>query len=219
MPGSCLKLGISPLLPPVLNTLDQCSSLLTTSDARCCFKYRRSSFSSQVSVWLYCLRSSHEFALFSQLGDLTQLVSGLDTKHGWQASGGNLSYNFCWNWAMRRTNRRCQCLVDTDTAKSSTPLCCMAQHQWKLSLHAIRSQQNSYRWDETLNTTPQNIWAILLVVCRPLPPNHLIPNEKSFLFVFSRWDVVCLCIHWAAVTTSFKTWTELHQRLVLLVIG
>jgi len=30
------------------------------------------------------------------------------------------------------------------------------------------------------------------VVCRPTPPNHLIPTEKPFLFLFSRWDVVCL---------------------------
>ena len=29
---------------------------------------------------------------------------------------------------------------------------------------------------------PTNIRAILLVVCRPLPPNHLIPTEKPFLF-------------------------------------
>jgi len=60
----------------------------------------------------------------------------------------------------------------------------------KLSLHAIRSdlipRQKQYRWDETLNTTPKNIWAILLVVCRLLPPNHLIP------ILFPRWDVMCL---------------------------
>jgi hypothetical protein len=57
-------------------------------------------------------------------------------------------------------------------------------------------QQKPYRWDETLNTTPTNIWAILLVVCRLLPPNHLIPTEKLLLLVLSRWDVVCLFIHW-----------------------
>ena len=49
-------------------------------------------------------------------------------------------------------------------------------------------QQKLYRWDETSNTTPTNIWAILLV-CRLLPPNHLIPTEKFLLFLFSRWDV------------------------------
>jgi hypothetical protein len=67
-----------------------------------------------------------------------------------------------------------------------------ATHE-KLSLHAIRS---ATRWDETLNTTPTNIWAVLLVVCRLLHPNHLIPTEKLLLFLFSRWDVLCLCIHW-----------------------
>ena len=36
-------------------------------------------------------------------------------------------------------------------------------------------------------------------VCRLLPPNHLIRTENLFLFLFSRWDVVCLCIHWVAV--------------------
>ena len=31
-------------------------------------------------------------------------------------------------------------------------------------------QHESYRLDETLNATPNNTWAILLVVCRPMPP-------------------------------------------------
>jgi len=39
-------------------------------------------------------------------------------------------------------------------------------------------QQKSYRRDKTSNTAPTNIWAILLVVCRLLPFNHLIPIEK-----------------------------------------
>jgi len=43
-------------------------------------------------------------------------------------------------------------------------------------------QQKSYRWDETLNTTPTNIWATLLAVCRPLSPNLLIPIEKPSCF-------------------------------------
>jgi hypothetical protein len=60
-------------------------------------------------------------------------------------------------------------------------------------------EQKSYRRDETLNTTPTNVWAIL-VVCRLLPPNHLIPIEKLFI-LFSRWDVVCLCIHWMVQNT------------------
>jgi len=40
----------------------------------------------------------------------------------------------------------------------------------------------------SINTTLKNTRAILLVVCRLLPPtNHLIPTEKSlFLFLFSR---------------------------------
>jgi hypothetical protein len=54
-------------------------------------------------------------------------------------------------------------------------------------------QQKSYRWDEILNTTPQiseqNSWWL----CWLLPPFYLI--ENSFLFIFSRWDVVCLRIH------------------------
>ena len=32
------------------------------------------------------------------------------------------------------------------------------------------------------------------MVCRLLPPNHLIPTEKLLLFLFSRWGVVCLSI-------------------------
>jgi hypothetical protein len=55
-------------------------------------------------------------------------------------------------------------------------------------------QQKSYRQD--MNTTPKIIGALLLVVCwLLLPPSHLIPTEK-LLFLSSRWDVVCLCIHW-----------------------
>ena len=50
--------------------------------------------------------------------------------------------------------------------------------------------QELYWWNETLNTTPETIWAIILVVCRPLPPN-LIPTENH-----SPGGVLCLCIHW-----------------------
>ena len=64
------------------------------------------------------------------------------------------------------------------------------------------SLQKSYRWGGTLHTTPTNIWAILLVICRLLPPNHLIPTEKLLLLLFSRWDVVCLYIHLAAQNTK-----------------
>ena len=42
----------------------------------------------------------------------------------------------------------------------------------------LNPQQKSYIRDETMNTTPQNIRAILLVVCRLLPANHLIPTES-----------------------------------------
>ena len=63
---------------------------------------------------------------------------------------------------------------------------CHSTHE-KTSLHAVRSATKiRYRWNETLNTTPTNIWAILLVVSRLLPPNHLIPTEKLLLFLFSR---------------------------------
>ena len=56
-------------------------------------------------------------------------------------------------------------------------------------------KRKSYRWDEALNATPTNIKAILLVVCRLLPPNHLIPTEKPLLFLFLS-GMLCLCIHW-----------------------
>jgi len=66
----------------------------------------------------------------------------------------------------------------------------------KLSLHAIRSATKSYRWEKALDKPPKNTWAILLVVCRLLPPNPPpISTDKLLLFFFSRWDVVCLCIH------------------------
>ena len=57
-------------------------------------------------------------------------------------------------------------------------------------------QNNTDEAYETLNTTPTIPGHMLLVVCRLLPPNHLIPTEMLLLFLISRWDVVCLCIHW-----------------------
>ena len=43
----------------------------------------------------------------------------------------------------------------------------------------------------------------ILVVCRLLPPNHLIHWKCSYiLFLFSRWDFVCLCIHWVVQNTK-----------------
>ena len=61
-------------------------------------------------------------------------------------------------------------------------------------------------WDESLSTTPQNIWAVLLVVYRLLLSNHLIPTVKFLLFLSSRWDFVCLCIHWVVQNTT-TSWT------------
>jgi len=46
---------------------------------------------------------------------------------------------------------------------------------------------------------PHKYLSNTLGVCRLLPPNHLIPTKKLLLFLFSRCDVVCLCIHWVAV--------------------
>ena len=40
------------------------------------------------------------------------------------------------------------------------------------------------------------IWAIFLVVCRPLPPHW------KTSYIFSRWDVVCLYIHWVVQNTK-----------------
>ena len=74
-----------------------------------------------------------------------------------------------------------------------------------------------------MNTTPTNICAILLVVCRFLPPNYLIPTEKLFLFLFSRWDhhdVVCLCIHWVVQNTKqhpFLIHTSVYTICVLFL--
>jgi len=63
-------------------------------------------------------------------------------------------------------------------------------------------QNNTDEAYETLNTTPTIPGHMLLVVCRLLPPNHLIPTEMLLLFLFSRWDVVCLCIHWVVHNTK-----------------
>jgi hypothetical protein len=78
----------------------------------------------------------------------------------------------------------------------------------KWSLMQSDLQQKPYKWDETLITTSTNIWAIHLVVCRLLPPNHLPPTEKLHWFIISRWDVVCFWIHWLVQNT------KLHPFLI-----
>ena len=58
-----------------------------------------------------------------------------------------------------------------------------AQHSWNNNAHMQSDpQQTSYRWHETSNTTLTNIWAILMVVCRAMPPNDLIAAKLPFLF-------------------------------------
>ena len=93
-----------------------------------------------------------------------------------------------------------------DLLHSLRVIALMAQHSWKFwayILHAIRSATKiiQMRRDIEHKQSPKNIWAILLVVCRPLPPNHLIPIKMPCLFLFSRWNVR-LYIHRAAQDTK-----------------
>ena len=88
-----------------------------------------------------------------------------------------------------------------------SPFCCFIVHCVlarcvdTMCCHVHDFVHNKNHTDET-SATPTSIWAILLVVCRLLPPNHLIPTENFFLFLFSRWEVVCLCIHWVVQNTK-----------------
>jgi hypothetical protein len=70
---------------------------------------------------------------------------------------------------------------------------CQSTHEKKTYMQ-LDPQQKSYRWHETLNTTPTNIRAKLLVppvAYRRLPPKY-IKHWKAFsIFIL---DVVCLCI-------------------------
>ena len=98
-----------------------------------------------------------------------------------------------------------------DLLHSLRVIALMAQHSWKFwayILHAIRSATKiiQMRRDIEHKQSPKNIWAILLVVCRPLPPNHLIPTEKLLLFLFSRWDVCCVVasIGWCRIQNIFS---------------
>ena len=50
-------------------------------------------------------------------------------------------------------------------------------------------------WDETFNTTPKHFWAILLVVCRLLPPNHLIPTHWKVFLIFILRVESCVFLH------------------------
>jgi len=58
----------------------------------------------------------------------------------------------------------------------------------------------SWVTDATSNATLKNIWAILLVACRPPSPNHLSPL-KAF-FIYSQVGCVWLCIHWVMQDTK-----------------
>ena len=52
------------------------------------------------------------------------------------------------------------------------------------------------------------------MVCRLFPPNHLIPTETLHLFLFSRWDIVCLCIHRGAVQNTKHHSFRIHADSV-----
>ena len=55
-------------------------------------------------------------------------------------------------------------------------------------------QQKSYRWDIECNPNKYMSNA---------PGGMLLtPTEKFFIFLFSGWDVVCLCIHWVVQDTN-----------------
>ena len=99
----------------------------------------------------------------------------------------------------------CTIYISHTRRNSVTGLHAAALMKIKAYMHSD-PQQKSHRRDETLNTTSQNIWAILLVECRLMPPNHLapwmIPTEKLLLFLYSRWDVVCLCVQWVVQNTK-----------------
>ena len=69
-----------------------------------------------------------------------------------------------------------------------------------------------------MNATPTNIYATLLVVCRLLPPSHLIPTEKLLLILFSRWDVVCVCIHWVVQNTKQHPFL-IHAGSIYTIFG
>jgi len=67
----------------------------------------------------------------------------------------------------------------------------------------------SKQWDETLHTTPTNIWAILLVlVCRLLPLNHLIPNDK-LLNIYSPGGMLCVSASfgWCRPQNNTLSWS------------
>ena len=75
----------------------------------------------------------------------------------------------------------------------------------KLSLHAIRSATIIIQIRQDINTTPTNLWAILLVVCTPLSPSRLIPIKKPSSIFYFPSGVLCVSASNALGGAEHKT--------------
>jgi hypothetical protein len=62
----------------------------------------------------------------------------------------------------------------------------------KLSLHVIRFTTKINQTRRDIERNPQKYLSNTAGVCRFMPPNHLIPTEKPFLFYFSDPCVLCV---------------------------
>ena len=65
---------------------------------------------------------------------------------------------------------------------------------------AIRSAAKIIQMRRDIDYNPHK-YLILVVMCRLLPPNHLIPTVKLHLFS-SPTGMLCVCIHWVMQSTK-----------------
>jgi len=76
------------------------------------------------------------------------------------------------------------------------------QQPHKEPTHAIGSAIKTIQARQDIKHNPYKYLSNTLVVCKLLHPNHLIPNGKHIIILFSEWDVVCLCIQWVVQNTK-----------------
>jgi len=98
---------------------------------------------------------------------------------------------------------------------------CMPRHSWELlSLHASRITTELFKLNA--KAALRNVWAILLVVCRPLPPIHLTFITSLSSSYTPNW-MLCgsASIEWCRIQKKkghTEIATDCHAQLLVVTI-